>query len=69
MHVRCIVGDAEFQKLLHWGIYPQIPCPGNDHGCPYGTPKERKIYEMVAEGTVPCTKVTGRSAAARMRSR
>ena len=22
--------------------------------------KERKIYEMVAEGTVPCTKVTGR---------
>src|SRR6478672_11577044 len=22
--------------------------------------KERKVYEMVAEGTVPCTKVTGR---------
>ncbi len=22
--------------------------------------KERKIYEMVAEGAVPCTKVTGR---------
>jgi putative molybdopterin biosynthesis protein len=22
--------------------------------------KERKIYEMVAEGTIPCTKVTGR---------
>ena len=22
--------------------------------------KERKIYEMVAEGVVPCTKVTGR---------
>src|SRR4029078_10096226 len=22
--------------------------------------KERKIYEMVAEGSVPCTKVTGR---------
>src|ERR1051325_8002604 len=22
--------------------------------------KERKIYEMAAEGTVPCTKVTGR---------
>src|ERR1700712_4100540 len=22
--------------------------------------KERKIYEMVAEGTVPCTKITGR---------
>lgn len=37
--------DAEFQNLLHWGIYPQVPCPGNDHGCRYGTPEQRKIYE------------------------
>lgn len=40
-----IKNDAEFQKFLHWGIYPQAPCPGNDHGCPYGTPEQRKIYE------------------------
>lgn len=40
-----IKDDAEFQELLHWGVYPQVPCPGNDHGCPHGTPADRTIYQ------------------------
>ena len=54
------IGVAPPPRLVLAPVRPAMQLFTTSEAARYLRLKERKIYEMVAEGTMPCTKVTGR---------
>src|SRR5262245_14632364 len=58
---RTLPGYGQFREHLHVCAYRRMgDLLTTDEAATYLRLSERKLYELVAEGAVPCTKVTGR---------